>query len=131
VEAFWNSISHVPLLSVGMNCALGPKEMRPLIEELSRIAPIYVSCYPNAGLPNPLLPTGFPETPETLAPQMKEWAENGWLNFVGGCCGTTPPHIQAIADAVRNVPPRTIPQVDPYLRLSGLDALTVRPDSNS
>src|SRR5258706_3171652 len=78
VEAFWNSISHVPLLSVGMNCALGPKEMRPLIEELSQIAPSYVSCYPNAGLPNPLLATGFPETPEPLAPQLKEWAENGW-----------------------------------------------------
>jgi len=103
VEAFWNSISHVPLLSVGMNCALGPKEMRPLIEELAAIAPIYVSCYPNAGLPNPLLPTGFPETPETLAPQLRDWAENGWLNLVGGCCGTTPAHIKAIADAVRHV----------------------------
>ena len=77
VDAFWNSISHVPLLSVGMNCALGPKEMRPLIEELSNVAPIYVSCYPNAGLPNPLLPTGFPETPETLAPQLQDWAQQG------------------------------------------------------
>ena len=95
VEAFWNSISHVPLLSVGMNCALGPKEMRPLIEELSGVAPVYVSAYPNAGLPNPLLPTGFPETPETLAPQLQEWAQNGWLNIVGGCCGTTPAHIKA------------------------------------
>ena len=130
VEAFWNSISHVPLLSVGMNCALGPKEMRPLIEELSQLAPIYVSCYPNAGLPDPLLPTGFPETPETLAPQLKEWAENGWLNLVGGCCGTTPPHIKAIAEAVREVQPRVVPKVEPYLRLSGLEALTVRPESN-
>ena len=95
VEAFWNSISHVPLLSVGMNCALGPKEMRPLIEELSRIAPVYVSAHPNAGLPNPLLPTGFPETPDTLAPQLREWAQNGWLNIVGGCCGTTPAHIKS------------------------------------
>src|SRR5206468_2286606 len=77
VEAFWNSISHVPLLSVGMNCALGPKEMRPLIEELAAVAPIYLSAYPNAGLPNPLLPTGFPERPETLAPQLKDWAQNG------------------------------------------------------
>ena len=84
-----------------MNCALGPKELRPLIEELSGIAPIYVSAYPNAGLPNPLLPTGFPETPETLAPQLREWAQNGWLNIVGGCCGTTPAHIKAIAEAVR------------------------------
>ncbi len=77
VEGFWNSISHVPLLSVGINCALGPKEMRPLVEEFASVAPIYLSCYPNAGLPNPLLPTGFPETPETLAPQLKEWAEKG------------------------------------------------------
>ena len=130
VEAFWNSISHVPLLSVGMNCALGPKEMRPLIEELAGLAPIYVSCYPNAGLPNPLLPTGFPETPETLAPQLREWAQNGWLNIVGGCCGTTPPHIKAIARAVKDLPPRKVPTIEPYLRLSGLDAVTVRPDSN-
>jgi len=130
VEAFWNSISNVPLLSVGMNCALGPKELRPLIEELSGIAPIYVSAYPNAGLPNPLLPTGFPETPESLAPQLREWAQNGWLNIVGGCCGTTPPHIKAIAEAVKNLPPRKVPTIEPYLRLSGLDALTVRPDSN-
>ena len=130
VEAFWNSIANVPLLSVGMNCALGPKELRPLIEELSGIAPIYVSAYPNAGLPNPLLPTGFPETPETLAPQLREWAQNGWLNIVGGCCGTTPPHIKAIAEAVKGLPPRKVPTVEPYLRLSGLDALTVRPQTN-
>jgi 5-methyltetrahydrofolate--homocysteine methyltransferase len=130
VEAFWNSISNVPLLSVGMNCALGPRELRPLIEELSGIAPVYVSAYPNAGLPNPLLPTGFPETPESLAPQLREWAQSGWLNIVGGCCGTTPPHIKAIAEAVRGLPPRKIPEVEPYFRLSGLDALTVRPDSN-
>ena len=130
VEAFWDSISNVPLLSVGMNCALGPKELRPLIEELSAIAPIHVSAYPNAGLPNPLLPTGFPETPETLAPQLREWAQSGWLNIVGGCCGTTPPHIKAIAQAVRGLPPRKVPNVESYLRLSGLDALTVRTDSN-
>ncbi|HEX5397916.1 MAG TPA: methionine synthase [Verrucomicrobiae bacterium] len=125
VEAFWNSISHVPLLSVGMNCALGPKELRPLIEELSSVAPIYVSAYPNAGLPNPLLPTGFPETPETLAPQLREWAQNGWLNIVGGCCGTTPAHIQAIAEAVKGLPPRKVPTVKPALHLSGLDTLTI------
>jgi 5-methyltetrahydrofolate--homocysteine methyltransferase len=126
VEAFWNSISNVPLLSVGMNCALGPKELRPLIEELSGIAPIYASAYPNAGLPNPLLPTGFPETPETLALQLREWARNGWLNIVGGCCGTTPAHIRAIAEAVKDLPPRKVPTVEPYLRLSGLDALTIQ-----
>src|SRR5882762_9660077 len=130
VEAFWNSISHVPLLSVGMNCALGPKEMRPLIEELATVAPIYMSAYPNAGLPNPLLPTGFPETPETLAPQLTDWAQSGWLNLVGGCCGTTPPHIKNIADAVRGLPPRVVPKVEPYTRLSGLEALTLRPETN-
>ncbi|ULA65787.1 MAG: hypothetical protein LZF86_250043 [Nitrospira sp.] len=130
VEAFWNSISHVPLLSVGMNCALGPKEMRPLIEELSQIAPTFISSHPNAGLPNPLLPTGFPETPETLAPQLRDWAQNGWLNIVGGCCGTTPDHIRKIAEAVRGLTPRPIPTVAPYTRLSGLEAVTLRPDSN-
>src|SRR6266850_310698 len=130
IEAFWNSISHVPLLSVGINCALGPKEMRPLIEELSRLAPISVSCHPNAGLPNPLLPTGFPETPESLAPQLKEWAQNGWLNIVGGCCGTTPGHIKLIAEAVRGLPPRVSPSVEPLTRLSGLEAVTIRPESN-
>ncbi|HET7007021.1 MAG TPA: methionine synthase, partial [Candidatus Binatia bacterium] len=130
VEGFWNSISHVPLLSVGMNCALGPKEMRPLIEELAHIAPIYISTHPNAGLPDPLLPTGFPETPESLAPQLREWAENGWLNIVGGCCGTTPAHIRKIADAVIGLTPRLLPTVEPYLRLSGLESLTVRPESN-
>ena len=123
VEAFYTSVSHAPLLSVGLNCALGPKEMRPYIEELARIAPIYVSCYPNAGLPEPLSPTGFPETPETLAPQIRDWATQGWLNIVGGCCGTTPAHIKAIAEAVRDCPPRVVPQIPRRLRLSGLEAL--------
>jgi len=130
IEAFWNSMSHVPLLSVGINCALGPKEMRPLIEELSRLAPIYVSSHPNAGLPNPLLPTGFPETPDSLAPQLKEWAQNSWLNIVGGCCGTTPGHIKLIAEAVSGLPPRIPPTVEPSTRLSGLEAVTIRPESN-
>ena len=129
VEAFWNSISHVPLLSVGMNCALGPEEMRPLIEELSNLAPIYVSVYPNAGLPNPLLPTGFPETPESLAPQLAEWGRAGMFNIVGGCCGTTPPHIEKISTAVRGIAPRVVPPGDTGagapLRLSGNDALRV------
>ena len=130
VEAAWNGISHAPLLGVGLNCALGPLEMRPIIEELSQIAPVYLCCYPNAGLPNPLLPTGFPETPETLAPQLREWAENGWLNIVGGCCGTTPPHIAAIAKAVAGCKPRQIPYVEPYSRFSGLEAFTMRPEIN-
>jgi 5-methyltetrahydrofolate--homocysteine methyltransferase len=106
VEAYFHATAHAPLLSIGINCALGPKEMRPYIEELSSLAPIYVSAYPNAGLPNPLLPTGFPETPETLAPQLAEWAERGFLNLVGGCCGTTPDHIREIAKAVKGFKPR-------------------------
>ncbi len=130
VEAYWNSVSHFPLLSIGLNCALGPKEMRPFIEELSGLAPIYLSAYPNAGLPNPMLPTGFPETPETLAPQLADWAAAGWLNIVGGCCGTTPAHITALARAAGKFPPRVPPKTEPWLRLSGLEALTIRPDTN-
>ena len=130
VEAFWNSIAHVPLLSVGMNCALGPREMRPLIDELARIAPVYVSCHPNAGLPDPLLPTGFPETPESLAPQLSDWVDHGWVNIVGGCCGTTPAHIARLAETVIGKRPRALPEIAPYLRLSGLESLVVRPESN-
>jgi 5-methyltetrahydrofolate--homocysteine methyltransferase len=130
VEAYWNSISHNKLLSIGINCAFGPKEMRPYIQELAGIADIWVSAYPNAGLPNPMLPTGFPETPETLAPQLKEWAVNGWLNIIGGCCGTTPAHIRALAEAVRGLPPRVPPRVEPGTRLSGLEPLTIRPEAN-
>ncbi len=129
-EAFWNAISHVPLLSVGINCSLGPKEMRPRIEELAAVAPIFVSAYPNAGLPDATLETGFPETPESLAPQLRAWAEDGLLNFVGGCCGTTPPHIAAIARAVEGLPVRVPPRVEPYLRLSGNDSFTLTPETN-
>ncbi|MBV8141291.1 MAG: homocysteine S-methyltransferase family protein, partial [Verrucomicrobia bacterium] len=121
-EAFWISISHAPLLSVGLNCALGPKELRPYIEELAHIAPIYISCFPNAGLPDPLSATGFPETPESLAPQLKEWAELGWLNIVGGCCGTTPVHIAALANAVKDLPPRKVPELPRRTQFSGLEA---------
>ncbi|HZC58735.1 MAG TPA: methionine synthase, partial [Chthoniobacterales bacterium] len=120
-EAFWISISHAPLLSVGLNCALGPKELRPYIEELARISPIYVSCYPNAGLPDPLSPTGFPETPESLAPQLREWAELGWLNIVGGCCGTTPAHIAQLRKLVKDIPPRKAPALPRVSQLSGLE----------
>jgi 5-methyltetrahydrofolate--homocysteine methyltransferase len=129
VEAFLNSVSHFPLLSIGLNCALGPKEMRPYIEELATKAPFYVSTYPNAGLPDPLSPTGFPETPETLAPQLREWAEQGWLNIIGGCCGTTPDHIREIAKAVKGYAPRKIPTDRPRtLRLCGLEPFTARPE---
>ena len=128
VEAFLNSVSHFPLLSIGLNCALGPMEMRPHIEELSAKAPYFVSTYPNAGLPDPLSPTGFPETPETLAPQLREWAEQGWLNILGGCCGTTPDHIRALVESVRGLAPRRIPERIHTLRLSGLEAFTARPE---
>jgi 5-methyltetrahydrofolate--homocysteine methyltransferase len=106
VEAFLISIAHAQPLIVGLNCSLGPDEMGPFIEELARVTPFYVSAYPNAGLPDPLSETGFPETAETLAPKLKTWAANGWLNIVGGCCGTTPEHIRVIADAVRDCKPR-------------------------
>ena len=128
VEAFWTSVSHAPMLSVGLNCALGAAEMRPYVEELARLAPVYVSCYPNAGLPNEL--GGYDETPESMAKILREFAEEGWLNLVGGCCGTTPDHIRAIAEEVRGIAPRTPAEPAPYLRLSGLEPLTVREDSN-
>jgi 5-methyltetrahydrofolate--homocysteine methyltransferase len=128
VEACWNSISHADLLSVGMNCALGPENLRPYIEELSNIAPVFVSCYPNAGLPNAF--GGFDETPELMARTLGEFAASGWLNIVGGCCGTTPAHIRAIADAVAGKPPRRRPRIEPLTRLSGLEPLTLRPESN-
>jgi 5-methyltetrahydrofolate--homocysteine methyltransferase len=130
VEAFWNSVAHANPLTVGLNCALGPDLMRPFVEELVHIAPAFTCFYPNAGLPDPLSATGFPETPETLAPQLREWAEAGFLNIVGGCCGTMPQHIKAIADAVRGIAPRKIPTVEPWLRLSGMEAFNLTPQTN-
>src|SRR5439155_18178390 len=132
VEAFWISISPMDLLSVGINCALGPGEMRPYVEELARPAPIAVSCYPNAGLPNPLSETGFDATPESMAPVLREFAQNGWLNMVGGCCGTTPAHIRAIAAAVADCAPRRPrpEEPEPFTRFSGLEPLVLRPDAN-
>src|SRR5256712_10309677 len=128
VEAFWNSIAHMPLLSVGINCALGAKQMRPYLEELASIAPVFISCYPNAGLPNAF--GGFDETPEIMSADLREFAERGWLNIVGGCCGTTPEHIKAIAEAVREFAPRARVTPEPYTRLSGLEPMTIRPDTN-
>jgi 5-methyltetrahydrofolate--homocysteine methyltransferase len=112
VEALLISIAHAQPLILGLNCSLGPDEMEPFIEELARISPYYMSAYPNAGLPDALSPTGFPETPETFAPKVAKWAENGWLNLVGGCCGTTPEHIRALANAVRSVSPRRVESRD-------------------
>jgi 5-methyltetrahydrofolate--homocysteine methyltransferase len=108
VEAFLTSIAHAQPMVVGLNCALGPGEMEPYIEELAHGTSLYTSAYPNAGLPDPLSPTGFPETPESLAPQLAKWAKNGWLNIVGGCCGTTPDHIRLIAESVHDCPPRRV-----------------------
>jgi len=127
-EAFRISVSHAPLLAVGVNCALGPKEMRAHVEELSQLASCYVSAYPNAGLPNAF--GGFDETPESMARDLGEWARAGLVNVVGGCCGTTPEHIRKIAEAVRGVAPRVRAQPDPLTRFSGIDPLVIRPDSN-
>jgi 5-methyltetrahydrofolate--homocysteine methyltransferase len=128
-EAFWNSVSHARPLSVGLNCALGAELMRPYIEELSRVAGIYVSAHPNAGLPNPLAETGYDESPEYTASLIKEFAQSGFVNIVGGCCGTTPAHIKAIADAVNGIAPRPLPDIPKKLRLSGLEPLNIGDDS--
>jgi 5-methyltetrahydrofolate--homocysteine methyltransferase len=108
VEASLISIGHAEPLILGLNCSLGPDEMEPFVEELARVSPYYMSAYPNAGLPDPLSPTGFPETAETFAPKVAKWAENGWLNVVGGCCGTTPDHIRALTKLVREFSPRVV-----------------------
>ena len=126
-EAFYNSVRHLRPLAVGLNCALGAKELRPYVEELSGVAEAYVSCHPNAGLPNAF--GEYDDTPESMARQMGEWARSGWLNIAGGCCGTTPAHIEAIAEAVRGVAPRVIPALPRKLRLAGLEPLNVGDDS--
>ncbi|MGA4643678.1 methionine synthase [Limisphaera sp. 4302-co] len=130
LEAFWIAVEHARPLTVGLNCALGPREMRPFAEELAGMVSAYTCFYPNAGLPDPLSPTGFPETPESLAVQLQEWARAGWVNIVGGCCGTTPAHIRRLAEAVRDCPPRIPPQLPRTLRLSGLEPLKFTPETN-
>ncbi|MBT7923223.1 MAG: methionine synthase [Opitutae bacterium] len=120
-EASWNSISHSKPLCVGLNCALGAEAMRPYLQELSRNADCLVHCYPNAGLPNPLAPTGYDETPEDTASSLSVFAKEGLLNIAGGCCGTTPEHIHAIAEKLSEYPPRHAPEIEPALRLSGLE----------
>lgn len=123
LEAFWTSVRHARPLSVGINCSLGAESMRPYIAELSRIAPILTSAYPNAGLPNAF--GGYDETPDSMAAHLGAWARDGLLNLVGGCCGTTPDHIAAIAEAVAGVPPRVVPEIPRTLRLSGLEPFVV------
>jgi 5-methyltetrahydrofolate--homocysteine methyltransferase len=127
VEAFWNSTRHADPFSVGLNCALGAAQLRPHVEELSRLAGTRVSAHPNAGLPNAF--GGYDETAEAMAAALGEWARSGLVNIVGGCCGTTPAHVRAIAEAVRGSPPRRIPRPEPFTRLAGLEPLTIRPDS--
>jgi len=120
VEAFWNSIRHARLLAVGLNCSMGAEQLRPYLAELSRIAEVPVSAHPNAGLPNDM--GDYDEDPETTAAHLGEWAEAGLVNLVGGCCGTTPAHITAIAEAVADKAPRRPPAPPPRMRLSGLEA---------
>jgi 5-methyltetrahydrofolate--homocysteine methyltransferase len=128
-EAFWNSVRHVRPLAVGLNCALGAALMRPYIQEIARVSDTFVSAYPNAGLPNPLSDTGYDEAPPTTAGLVRDFAQAGFVNIVGGCCGTTPPHIEAIANAVREIEPRRLPEPDRRMRLSGLEPLNIGPGS--
>ncbi len=130
IDAFWTSIAHARPFSVGINCALGARDMRPYIEELARIADCYISCYPNAGLPNAF--GAYDEQPADTGSALQEFAASGFVNIVGGCCGTTPDHIRAIGAAVAALPPRRVP-TPPALRpsqFSGLETLTIRPESN-
>ncbi len=129
VPAFWNSVRHARPLTIGLNCALGATLMRPYAEELSQIADTFVCIYPNAGLPNPMSDTGFDELPADTSSLLKEFAESGFVNIAGGCCGTTPAHIKAIADLLQPIAPRQIPEVPASMRLSGLEPFTV--DHNS
>ena len=123
ISAFYASIAHANPFSVGINCALGGRQMRPYVEELSSVAKCYVTCYPNAGLPNAF--GGYDETPADMAAVLGDFAGNGWLNMVGGCCGSTPSHIAAIAEAVHSIPPRKLPSVPTAMRLSGLERLVI------
>ena len=123
ISAFYRSIAHARPFSVGLNCALGARQMRPYLEELAGLAECYVTCHPNAGLPNAF--GGYDETPADMAAVLGEFARSGFLNLVGGCCGSTPAHIAAIACAVRDCPPRPLPHFPRALHLSGLEALTI------
>ncbi len=124
-EAFYNSLAHANPLSIGLNCALGAEELRQYVEEMSRVANCYVSAHPNAGLPNPLAETGYDDTPENMSSHIREWAASGFLNIIGGCCGTSPAFIKAIAEAVKDSAPRKIPSNPVECRLSGLEPFNI------
>ncbi len=128
-EAFYNSLAHAKPISIGLNCALGAEELRQYVEEMSRVANCYVSAHPNAGLPNPLAPTGYDDTPENMAGHIKEWATSGFLNIIGGCCGTSPDFIKAIAETVKDIAPRKIPSNPVECRLSGLEPFNIGDES--
>ena len=125
VEAFWNSVRHASPITIGLNCALGATLMRPYVEELSKICDTNICIYPNAGLPNPMSDTGFDETPDITSSLVREFAESGFVNIAGGCCGTTPDHIRAIAQQLEGIAPRTMAAPDHKMRLSGLEAFNV------
>ncbi|MBM3364748.1 MAG: methionine synthase [Betaproteobacteria bacterium] len=129
VTAFWNSVRHAKPLTIGLNCALGATLMRPYAEELSKVAETFVCIYPNAGLPNPMSDTGFDETPDITASLLKEFADSGFVNIAGGCCGTTPDHIREIANTVASIAPRKLPTHIHQMRLSGLESFTIDDDS--
>ena len=127
VEAFWTSVEHAQPFAAGINCSLGATEMRPYIAALSRVAPVYVTCYPNAGLPNAF--GGYDELPPMTSRLLKEFADAGNLNAAGGCCGTGPEHIRQIREALAGVPPRQLPNREPRMRFSGLEPFEIGPDS--
>ncbi|MES2012613.1 MAG: homocysteine S-methyltransferase family protein, partial [Pseudomonadota bacterium] len=129
VTAFWHSVRHAKPITIGLNCALGATLMRPYVEELSKIADTFVCIYPNAGLPNPMSDTGFDETPDVTSSLVREFAESGFLNIAGGCCGTTPAHIHAIYNQIKDVPPRRVPILARTLKLSGLEPFIVDEES--
>jgi 5-methyltetrahydrofolate--homocysteine methyltransferase len=129
LEAFWAAVSHFPMVTVGLNCALGPQQMRPYLETLAEVAPKYISCYPNAGMPDGM--GGFNSNPQEVASTLREFAQNGWVNIVGGCCGTTPEYIQAIAAAVADQRPRKPPVPNHWSCYSGSEILQLKSDEST
>ncbi|MCA9112358.1 MAG: homocysteine S-methyltransferase family protein, partial [Planctomycetaceae bacterium] len=128
VEAFFTSVQHFPMQAIGLNCSLGPKQMRPYVEALANIASVPMICYPNAGLPDGM--GGFDSNPNEFTDYIRDFAEQGWMNIVGGCCGTTPEYIAKIAETVAGIKPRPIPDLPQLSNYSGLERYEIRPESN-